>query len=190
MASNNDNEAPPAILTKTQRERLEGDTAPENEDARWRMHSRIRKRLRQAIYDFTLIYNNWGELNLDKVFDETELNRVATEDGISRAVSTLYRGLYGGNITFEPLLKDGIFRAESDMNNRYVDVRFGVEHYDSVDVNTNDAIERVTPESVGSLRIPEMRAVLDELANCDIDIPEMLEEERNKPLGDDETAEE
>lgn len=184
MAEDNGN-APHAILTNKQRRRLTAENGGLTDQARYQMHYRIREQLRQAIYDFALIYDNWDDLNLDKAFDETELNTVRTEDGISRAISTFYRGLYGGDITFKPLLVDGIFRAEADLNSRYVDVRFGVEHYESVGVNTNDAIERVTPEAVDTLRIPEMRAILDELANSDINIPELLKEERNKPLDDD-----
>lgn len=140
------------------------------------MHSRIRKRVRQAIYDFALVYDNWDELNLDRVFESEDLHLWKTQDGVSRAFSMLYRGLFGHQLPFKHMLIDGVWRAESDMNNRRVDVRFSVGPPVPGDAYTNDAAERVTPDDVDSLRIPEMRAVLEALAHSDADIPELVEE--------------
>lgn len=181
-----EDDGPNAILTSNQRKYLadEGEYT-KSDQARWKMYSRIRERLRWAIYDFALIYENWDELNLDKAFEERDPNWYMM-DGATRAISTLYRGMANDQLSFRGSLINGICRAESDMNSRNVDVRFRVDPSVMMDVYVNDAIERINPDDVDSMRIPEMRAVLNNLAHLDIDIPDLIKKERNKPLHDGE----
>jgi len=178
MQKDND-DRPSALFSKKQRRRLESNNDGLTPQKRYQMHHRIRKRVRWTVYDFALLYDNWDELNLDKVFD-SELHMYKTQDGVSRAVSTLYRGLFGHQLPFEDMLIDGIWRAESDMNNRRVDVRFSVGPPVPGDVYSNNAAERVTPDDVDGLRIPEMRTVLEALAHSDADIPELVAEGRKE----------
>lgn len=187
MPSSND-DGPKAILSSKEREMLRGDgTGPDLTDqARWKRHSRIRDRLRWAIYDFGLLYDNWDDLKLEKVFDEEELHPYKSRDGISRMFSTFYRGLFDNQLSFRYLLIDGIVRAESGMNNRSVDVRFDVDPRVPGDVYVNDAAERINPEQVDSLRIPEMRAVLEGLAHSGAEVPELVMEGRRELIYDDE----
>lgn len=172
-----------AILNSDEREMLLKMQQGEVEDldltdaARWKRYSRIRKRIRNAIYDFSLLYHNWGELNLDKVFDEKELEMQATMDGVEGTIATLYRGLSGTQIPFDSHLQGSIVQAELDMNDRLADVRFSVTARAIQNaVNVNQAAERVNPDEVDTLRIPEMRAVLEGLAHSDANISELVEE--------------
>lgn len=161
---------PKAILNSDERKMLRGEDEVADE-LRWKRHSRIRKRLQWAIYDFWLIYDNWDEINLDKAFEEQDPRDLL--EGGTRAISTLYRGMDDSQVSFKSALADGIWRAESDMNDRYVDVRFGVEAKEPGNVYVSDAARRVNPEEVDSLRIPEMRAVLDSLAKSGVDVSEL-----------------
>lgn len=179
-------DAPNTLLTSDQRRYLSGEKEYKKSDqARWKMYSRIREQLRWTIYDFALLYDNWDELNLDKAFEERDPYWYMM-DGATRTISTLYRGMAEDQLSFESSLKDAIYRAESDMNNRRVDVRFDVDPTVEGDVFVNKAIERVNPDDVDSMRIPEMRAVLEELAHLNIDVPELMKQERNQPHRNDE----
>jgi len=179
-----DDDAPNVLLTSDQRGYLSGEEEyGKSDSARWQMYTRIRKQLRYSINDFTLLYRNWDELNLDKAFEERDPHWYMM-DGATCAISTLYRGMADEQLSFKSTLINAICQAEADMNDRRVDVRFDVEPTVTQNVVVNDAIERVNPDDVDSMRIPEMRAVLKDLAESDLDIAKLLKEDRNKPLDD------
>lgn len=183
-------EAPNAILTTDQRKYLAGLQEYEKSDsARWKMYSRIRNQLRWGIYDFALLYDNWDELNLNKAFDDGELHTLHTMDGLEGAIATLYRGLFASEIPFDKHLKNAVWKAEADMNNRNVDVRFDVSNRVKGGVYGNSVRDRLNPDDVRSLRIPELRYVVESLVHSDADIAELVKEgqrKQNQHYNDDE----
>jgi hypothetical protein len=189
MASGQDDFEPPrAILNNKDRKMLgkmkrgEDFTTGLTDEARWKRYSRIRKRLRWAIYDFGYIYQNWEELNLDKVFDNDELSMAGAADGLEGAIETLYRGLYDKQISFEHYIEGGIYVAERDLHDRVVDVRLSIEPEEFPITTLKNVSERVTPEDVNTIRVPEGRAILEALAHSDADIPELVEKGNQKRL--------
>ena len=182
--SGGDGERPNALLTTDQREYLAN---PEEfaltDSARWKKHSRIRKRLRETIYDFALLggrkihhkENNWEKLNLNKAFDD--LSHQPASDGVRAIFYALYRGLSTGHVPFEPLLQDGVSMAELHMNNRHVNPTFTIEARTHGDVIVDSALSKINADEVDSLRIPEMRAVIQKLAESDVDVAELVAEE-------------
>lgn len=189
-----DDDRPNALLTSDQRRYLE---APEEyaltDSARWKKHSRIRERLRQTIYDFALLggrkihhkENNWERLNLSKSFDD--LSHQPASDGVRAMFYALYRGLSTGHVPFEPLLQDGVAMAELHMNNRHVNPTFTIEARTHGNVIVDSALSKINADEVDSLRIPEMRAVLQKLADSDVDVAELVwdEYDGDPVFGDD-----
>ncbi|WP_058828113.1 hypothetical protein [Haloferax sp. Q22] len=182
-------EGPNAVLTSKQRKYLSGEEEFKMSDqARWQMYSRIRDRLRWAIYDFALLggrhSDNWEELNLDKLFTEENMDHHRTRDGARGMFYVLYRGLFNDYMPpFDRYLEHGVTLAERHMNNRHVRVTFNVERPAHGNVIVDSALARVTPDDVDGLRIPEMQAVLQTLAESDVDVAELIwEEENREPL--------
>lgn len=182
MPSDNDNpdvEGPKAILTEPERKMLRGEDIGDLTDAaRYKRYSRIRERLCWAIYDFGLLWENWQRLNLDKVFQENEIDLPKMRHGVRGMFYVLYRGLFDDYMPpFKSYLQDGVALAEQDMNNRNVRVAFTVNREVGGNVIVDGALSRVKPESVDSLTIPEMRAVLQKLAESDADVAELVWDE-------------
>lgn len=183
-----DEDAPNALLTDNQRKQLASEEEL-SDQIRWKMHSRIRERLENTIYDFAILLEHWDELNLGKVFEEMNYAYLLT--GTEGMLYTLYRGHFSGPSSFEDLLEKAIVRAEREIKGNVVKVTFNVkeEEWGTTKILPMLA-ERVDSGEVDSLRVSEMRALLEALAEGEQDFDEMVEhgEEffKEPPENDDE----
>lgn len=176
MASGTNSDKPNSVLTDKQRTVLRNGGKGLTDQARWKMNSRIRKRLAAAISDFGLIWDHREEIRPGESFEFEEGGLREFEGGILKAFAVFYKGLFAGNVPFEPLLERGIFEAELDMNNRPVNVTVTVERDDSPAASLGIAARKVEENEFDQLRIGEMRALIQALANSEMDISEAAEE--------------
>jgi len=171
-----DENAPNALLTNKQRQRLADDDADISDAIRWKMHSRIRERLENTLYDFAVLLEHWDELNLGKVFEQGEMSYPYLLTGTEGMLYTLYRGHFSGPSSFEDLLEKAIVRAEGEMNGTVVKVKFKVKEEEWGLTKVLPILaERVDSGEVDSLRVSEMRALLEALAEGEQDFDEMVE---------------
>jgi hypothetical protein len=182
-----DREKEKALLAHREREMLTQEVDI-TDQVRWKRHERIRNRLKQTIYDFRLLggrnHHNWDEINLGKIFNEEEMDLPKARDGARGMIYVLYRGLFEDHMPpFEPYLQDGIALAELHMNDRHVFPSLSIDRQVGGTTIEEVALDKVEQNRVDSMRIPEMRAVLNELANSDVNVAEIVRKERDgEPL--------
>jgi hypothetical protein len=187
-----DEDPPNALLTAKQRQRLTKDGEEIPDEIRWKMHSRIRERLVNTIYDFAILLEHWDELNLGKVFDYGEMDPREKSAGSEGMLYTLYRGHYSGTGSFEDSLAKAVTRAERDMNNNQTQVIFKVKEYEwGQNMFLPGLAKRVDSGDIDSLRVSEMRALLNHLSEKDTSFDEMMQSgealaELSQKSGDDE----
>lgn len=149
MSLDIDNERPRGILTQTDRDYLCGKNELSSKQAEYNKRRDIRKRLVNAILDFSLILEELGERDLAQIFNPDQTSNPGDlQKGMRDAITLFYletaTGKYSYPIEeFEYLLKDAVLEAERRHR--------GIEHdefYEKIVSQISVIFDILTPEPV------------------------------------------
>ncbi|MFC6954992.1 hypothetical protein [Halorubellus litoreus] len=127
------------ILTPSDREYLLGRKTDYTEHSKKQKRNRIRRRLRNAILDFTILFECLEERDRETVFNPNATDREAYTQGITDMLAFLHLGTMGYYTPFKDMLAEGVNKAEQELagsDYRMVTVDFNVEPVGQIDVDT------------------------------------------------------
>ncbi|GAB3039937.1 hypothetical protein [Natronobiforma cellulositropha] len=124
------------ILTPSDREFLLGRKTDYTDHSRKQKRNRIRRRVRNAILDWSIVATHLETRDRQTVFDLEADERESYTNGMADALAFFYLGADDSQIPFTELLTRGVSRAEQNLAgsaHRVVTVDFGVERVSEVD---------------------------------------------------------
>jgi succinate dehydrogenase flavin-adding protein (antitoxin of CptAB toxin-antitoxin module) len=157
------------ILTPSDREFLLGRKTDYTEHSRKQKRNRIRRRLRNAILDFTILFEHLEERDRETVFNPDDDNREAYTRGITDMLAFLHLGTMGYYTPFKHMLAQGVNRAEQELagsDYRMVSVEFNVDPVGNIDVDA--VLEKLEEERFEEITDEELRAFVRLLAETDV----------------------
>ncbi|WP_435365685.1 hypothetical protein [Haloarchaeobius sp. DYHT-AS-18] len=126
------------ILTPSDREFLLGRKTDYTDHSKKQKRNRIRRRLRNAILDFTILFECLEERDRETVFNPDAEDREAYTRGITDMLAFLHLGTMGYYTPFKDMLAEGVNKAEQELagsDYRMVTVDFNVEPVGQIDVD-------------------------------------------------------
>jgi hypothetical protein len=126
------------ILTPSDREYLLGRKTDYTDHSKKQKRNRIRRRLRNAVLDFTILFEHLEERDRETVFDPDDGAREAYTEGIVDMLAFLHLGTMGYSTPFKDMLSRGVGRAEQELAGseyRMVTVEFNVDPVGRIDVD-------------------------------------------------------
>ncbi|WP_435320699.1 hypothetical protein [Haloarchaeobius sp. TZWSO28] len=145
------------ILTPSDREFLLGRKTDYTDHSKKQKRNRIRRRLRNAILDFTILFECLEERDRETVFNPDAEDREAYTRGITDMLAFLHLGTMGYYTPFKDMLAEGVNKAEQELagsDYRMVTVDFNVEPVGQIDVDAvidkleNGDYEQVSDEEL------------------------------------------
>ncbi len=145
------------VLTQSDREFLLGRKSDYTEQSRRQKRSRIRRRVRNAILDFSILFEHLDERDRQMVFDPDDEHRDAYTRGMTDMLAFLHLGTMGYYTPFKHMLAEGVNRAEQALTGsdyRLVNVEFNVDPIGRIDIDEvvdkieNDRFEKLTDEEL------------------------------------------
>ncbi|MDQ2049474.1 hypothetical protein RBH26_03155 [Natronolimnohabitans sp. A-GB9] len=173
-----DSDRPRGILTPSDRDFLLGRKTDYTDHSKKQKRNRIRRRVRNAILDFSILFEYMEERDRETVFDPDDEERDAYTQGITDMLAFLHLGTRGYHTPFKDMLSEGVGKAEQQLagsNYRMVNVEFNVEPVGQIDVD--DVIEKLENEEFAQLTDEELRAFVRLLTMSDGFSPEATREE-------------
>ena len=156
------------ILTPSDREFLLGRKTDYTEHSRKQKRNRIRRRLRNAILDFTILFEYLEDRDRETVFNPEDEDRDAYTQGIVDMLGFLHLGTMGYYTPFKDMLAQGVNRAEQELagsDYRMVTVDFNVEPVGQIDVDA--VIDKLEFGRFDEITDEELRAFVRLLAESD-----------------------
>ncbi|WP_255168376.1 hypothetical protein [Natrononativus amylolyticus] len=172
-----DSDRPRGILTPSDRDFLLGRKTDYTEHSKKQKRNRIRRRVRNAILDFSLLFEYLEERDRKTVFDPDTEDRDAYTQGITDMLAFLHLGTMGYHTPFKDMLSEGVGKAEQRLagsNYRMVTVEFNVEPVGQIDVDA--VIEKLENEEFAQLTDEELRAYVRLLTMSEAFAPEATRE--------------
>ncbi|WP_416841364.1 hypothetical protein [Haloferax sp. DFSO52] len=126
------------ILTPSDREFLLGRKTDYTEHSKKQKRNRIRRRLRNAILDFSILFESLEDRDRETVFNPDAEDREAYTNGITDMLAFLHLGTMGYYTPFKDMLAEGVNKAEQELagsDYRMVTVDFNVEPVGRIDVD-------------------------------------------------------
>jgi hypothetical protein len=176
---------PRGILTPSDRDFLLGRKTDYTEHSMKQKRNRIRRRVRNAILDFSILFANLEERDRETVFDPDDEDREAYTRGITDMLAFLHLGTMGYYTPFKDMLAEGVRKAEQRLagsDYRMVNVEFNVEPVGQIDVD--EVIEKLEQEEFSELSDEELRAFVRLLTLSDGFSPETAREQIKENLSD------
>ncbi|MCU4799240.1 hypothetical protein OB920_02490 [Halobacteria archaeon HArc-gm2] len=173
-----DSDRPRGILTPSDRDFLIGRKTDYTEHSKKQKRNRIRRRVRNAVLDFSILFEYMEDRDRETVFDPDDEDRDAYTQGITDVLAYLHLGTMGYHTPFKDMLSEGVGKAEQRLagsNYRMVDVEFNVEPVGQIDVD--DVVEKLENEEFAQLTDEELRAFVRLLTMSDGFSPEDTREE-------------
>ncbi|GAB3419810.1 hypothetical protein GCM10027435_21670 [Haloparvum alkalitolerans] len=173
-----DADRPRGILTPSDRDFLLGRKTDYTDHSRKQKRNRIRRRVRNAILDFSILFECMEERDLNTVFDPDDEDREAYTQGITDMLAFLHLGTMGYHTPFKDMLSEGVGKAEQRLagsNYRMVNVEFNVEPVGQIDVD--EVVSKLEDEEFAELTDEELRAFVRLLTMSDSFSPEDVGEE-------------
>ncbi|QSW99626.1 hypothetical protein [Haloterrigena alkaliphila] len=173
-----DADRPRGILTPSDRDFLLGRKTDYTDHSKKQKRNRIRRRVRNAVLDFSILFECMEERDRETVFDPDDEDRDAYTQGITDMLAFLHLGTMGYHTPFKDMLSEGVGKAEQRLagsNYRMVNVEFNVEPVGQIDVD--DVIEKLENEEFAQLTDEELRAFVRLLTMSDAFSPETTREE-------------
>ncbi len=152
-----DAERPRGILTPSDRDFLLGRKTDYTEHSKKQKRNRIRRRVRNAVLDFSILYECLEDRDRRTVFDPDDADRDAYTRGITDMLAFLHLGTMGYVTPFKDMLSEGVAKSEQRLagsDYRMVTVEFNVEPVGRIDVDEviakieADEFERITDEEL------------------------------------------
>jgi succinate dehydrogenase flavin-adding protein (antitoxin of CptAB toxin-antitoxin module) len=157
------------ILTPSDREFLLGRKTDYTEHSRKQKRNRIRQRVRNAILDFTILFDYLEERDRELVFNPDDEHREEYTRGITNMLAFLHLGTMGYYTPFKHMLAQGVNRAEQELagsDYRMVSVEFNVDPVGNIDVDT--VLEKLEAERFEEITDEELRAFVRLLTETDL----------------------
>jgi len=152
-----DADRPRGILTPSDRDFLLGRKTDYTDHSRKQKRNRIRRRVRNAILDFSILYECLEDRDRKTVFDPDDADRESYTRGITDMLGFLHLGTVGYHAPFKDMLTAGVTKSEQRLAGseyRMVSVEFTVEPVGQIDVDEviakieADEFERITDEEL------------------------------------------
>ena len=156
------------ILTPSDREFLLGRKTDYTEHSKKQKRNRIRRRLRNALLDFTILFEHLEERDRETVFDPDDEAREAYTQGITDLLGFLHLGTMGYHVPFKDMLSQGVSRAEQELSGsdyRMVNVEFSVEPVGQIDVDA--VVDKLDAGAFDDITDEELRAFMRLLADSE-----------------------
>jgi len=173
-----DAERPRGILTPSDRDFLLGRKTDYTEHSKKQKRNRIRRRVRNAILGFSLLYECLEDRDRQTVFDPDDEDREAYTRGITDMLAFLHLGTMGYVTPFKDMLSEGVAKSEQRLagsDYRMVRVDFNVEPVGQIDVD--EVVEKLENDEFAELTDEELRAFVRLLTISDSFSPEEAGEE-------------
>jgi hypothetical protein len=156
------------ILTPSDRDFLLGRKTDYTEHSKKQKRNRIRRRIRNAVLDFSIIFEHLEERDLETVFDPDEDHREEYTQGIVNMLAFLHLGTMGYYTPFKHMLAEGVNRAEQELagsEHRLVQVDFNVDPIGRIDVDR--VLEKLDRGRYDEITDEELRAFVALLGESD-----------------------
>ena len=173
-----DSDRPRGILTPSDRDFLLGRKTDYTDHSKKQKRNRIRRRVRNAILDFSILFEYLEQRDRKTVFDPDDDERDAYTQGITDMLAFLHLGTMGYHTPFKDMLSEGVGKAEQRLagsNYRMVNVEFNVDPVGQIDVD--EVIEKLENEEFAQLTDEELRAFVRLLTMSEEFSPESTREE-------------
>ncbi|MFW6317076.1 MAG: hypothetical protein ACOC06_01225 [Halorubrum sp.] len=173
-----DAERPRGILTPSDRDFLLGRKTDYTEHSKKQKRNRIRRRVRNAILDFSLLYECLEDRDRKTVFDPDDEDREAYTRGITDMLGFLHLGTMGYVTPFKDMLSEGVAKSEQRLagsDYRMVRVDFNVEPVGQIDVD--EVVEKLENDEFAKLTDEELRAFVRLLTVSESFSPEEVGDE-------------
>lgn len=147
------------ILTQSDREFLLGRKSDYTEQSRRQKRSRIRRRVKNAILDFSILFDHLDGRDREMVFDPDDEYRGEYTRGITNMLAFLHLGTMGYYTPFKHMLAEGVNRAEQELagsDYRMVTVEFNVDPVGRIDVD--EVVDKLEDERFAELTDEELQA--------------------------------
>ncbi|TYL39022.1 hypothetical protein CV102_06930 [Natronococcus pandeyae] len=172
-----DSDRPRGILTPSDRDFLLGRKTDYTDHSKKQKRNRIRRRVRNAVLDFSILFEYMEERDRNTVFDPDDEDRDAYTQGITDTLAFLHLGTMGYYTPFKDMLSEGVGKAEQRLagsNYRMVNVEFNVDPVGQIDVD--EVVEKLDNEEFAQLTDEELRAFVRLLTMSDEFSPEETRE--------------
>lgn len=159
---------PRGILTTSDREFLLGRKTDYTEHSKKQKRNRIRRRIRNAILDFTILFEYLDDRDRETVFDPEDDERDAYTQGIIDMLGFLHLGTMGYYTPFKHMLAEGVNKAEQRLagsDYRMVTVYFNVDPIGTIDVD--EVMDKIEGERFEEITDEELRAFVRLLTESD-----------------------
>lgn len=156
------------ILTPSDREFLLKRKTDYTEHSKKQKRNRIRRRLRNALLDFTILFEHLEERDRETVFNPDDDARDAYTQGITNLLGFLHLGTMGYHVPFKDMLSQGVSRAEQELSGsdyRMVNVEFNVDPVGRIDVDA--VIDKLDAGAFDDITDEEARAFMRLLADSE-----------------------
>ena len=156
------------VLTGSDREFLLGRKSDYTEQSRRQKRSRIRTRVRNAILDFTILFEHLDDRDREMVFDPDDEHREEYTRGITNMLAFLHLGTMGYYTPFKHMLAEGVNSAEQALagsDYRMVTVEFNVDPVGRIDVD--EVVDKLEEGRFAELTDEELHAFVRLLGDSD-----------------------
>ncbi|WP_411966065.1 hypothetical protein [Haloferax sp. YSMS24] len=156
------------ILTPSDREFLLERKTDYTEHSKKQKRNRIRRRLRNAILDFSILFESLEDRDRETVFNPDAEDREAYTKGITDMLAFLHLGTMGYYTPFKDMLAEGVNKAEQELagsDYRMVTVDFNVEPVGQIDVD--EVIDKLEFGEFERLSDEELQAFVRLLAESE-----------------------
>ena len=176
-----DADRPRGILTPSDRDFLLGRKTDYTEHSKKQKRNRIRRRVRNAVLDFSILYECLEDRDRKTVFDPDDEDRDAYTRGITDILGFLHLGTMGYVTPFKDMLSEGVAKSEQRLagsDYRMVRVEFNVDPVGQIDVD--EMIEKIEADEFERITDEELRAFVRLLSMSDEFAPDDVREGLNE----------
>ncbi|WP_435194135.1 hypothetical protein [Natronomonas sp. EA1] len=156
------------ILTPSDREYLLERKTDYTDHSKKQKRNRIRRRLRNAILDFTILFESLEDRDRETVFNPDDDDRDAYTQGITDMLAFLHLGTMGYYTPFKDMLSEGVNKGEQKLagsDYRMVTVDFNVDPVGQIDVD--EVIDKLESGDFEKITEDELQAFVRLLAESD-----------------------
>ncbi|XVH33641.1 hypothetical protein ACNS7O_17135 (plasmid) [Haloferacaceae archaeon DSL9] len=168
-----DADRPRGILTPSDRDFLLGRKTDYTDHSKKQKRNRIRRRVRNALLDFTILFEHLEDRDRKTVFDPDDENRAAYTEGVIDMLAFLHLGTMGYYTPFKDMLAEGVGKAEQELagsDYRMVNVEFNVDPVGQIDVD--EVVSKLDAGRFEKITDEELRAFVRLLTLSDQFVPE------------------
>lgn len=166
------------ILTPSDREFLLERKTDYTEHSKKQKRNRIRRRIRNAILDFPILFEYLEGRDRETVFNPDDEYREAYTQGITHMLAFLHLGTMGYYTPFKHMLAEGVNKAEQELagsDYRMVQVDFNVDPVGRIDVDK--VIEKLESDRYDELTDEELRAFVRLLGDAEGFSPDTIRDD-------------